>query len=133
MTPGDHFELAPIAPEFFVPDVEAAVAAYQEVLDYTLLRKEGEPAAFAIGHIHGATIMFMLDRWYTGPRAELDGRGAGLDIRVMVPDVDAYRERVGAAGWSVMHELGDREYGLRDFIVRDPDGFRLRFASPLSA
>ncbi len=126
-----RFELAPIAPEFFVPDVDAAVAEYQEVLRYTLLRKEGAPATFAIGHIHGATIMFMHDRWYTGPRAELDSRGAGLDIRVMVPDVDAYRERIRAAGWPVMHELGDREYGLRDFIVRDPNGFRLRFASPI--
>jgi catechol 2,3-dioxygenase-like lactoylglutathione lyase family enzyme len=128
----DRFELAPIAPEFFVPDVDAAVAAYQDVLAYQLLRKEGDPATFAIGHINGATIMFMLDRWYTGTRAELDGRGAGLDIRIIVPDVDAYRERIRKAGWSIMHELADREYGLRDFIVRDPNGFRLRFASPLT-
>jgi catechol 2,3-dioxygenase-like lactoylglutathione lyase family enzyme len=128
----DRFELAPIAPEFFVPDVDAAVAAYQDVLGYTLLRKEGAPATFAIGHINGATIMFMSDRWYTGPRADLDGRGAGLDIRVMVPDVDAYRERIRAADWPVLHEIGDRDYGLRDFIARDPNGFRLRFASAIS-
>jgi lactoylglutathione lyase len=131
VTHEDHFELAPIAPEFFVPDVDAAVAAYQEVLGYQLLRKDGEPATFATGHINGGTIMFMHDRWYTGPRAELDTRGAGQDIRIMVTDVDAYRERVRAADWPVLHELGDREYGLRDFIVRDPNGFRLRFASPI--
>jgi uncharacterized glyoxalase superfamily protein PhnB len=127
----DRFELAPIAPELFVPDVDAAVAFYTDVFGYTLLRKEGSPATFAIGHINGATIMFMHDRWYTGPRAELDGRGAGLDIRVMVPDVDAVYARVQASGLQIMHPLGDRDYGLRDFIVRDPNGFRLRFASPL--
>jgi catechol 2,3-dioxygenase-like lactoylglutathione lyase family enzyme len=127
----DRFELAPIAPEFFVPDVDAAVAFYIDVFGYTLLRKEGEPATFAIGHINGATIMFMHDRWYTGPRAELDGRGSGLDIRVIVPDVDVMHARVQAAGLQIMHALGDRDYGLRDFIVRDPNGFRLRFASPL--
>lgn len=59
MTADDRFELAPIAPEFFVPDVDAAVAFYQETFGYALLRKEGEPATFAIGHISGATIMFM--------------------------------------------------------------------------
>ncbi len=127
----DRFELAPIAPELFVPDVDAAVDFYVETLGYTLLRKEGEPATFAIGHINGATIMFMSDRWYAGPRSELDGRGSGLDIRVMVPDVDEYLDRVQRAGLQVMHPIGDREYGLRDFIVRDPNGFRLRFASPL--
>jgi uncharacterized glyoxalase superfamily protein PhnB len=75
--------------------------------------------------------MFMHDRWYRGPRAELDGRGSGLDIRVIVPDVDVMHARVQAAGLQIMHALGDRDYGLRDFIVRDPNGFRLRFASPL--
>jgi uncharacterized glyoxalase superfamily protein PhnB len=130
VTHDDRFELAPIAPELFVPDVDAAVDFYERVLGYTLLRKEGEPATFAIGHINGATIMFMSDRWYTGPRAELDGRGAGLDIRVMVPDVDAVYERVREVA-PIMHPIGDRDYGLRDFIMRDPNGFRLRFASPL--
>lgn len=49
----------------------------------------------------------------------------------MVPDVDDYYARAQAAGLEIMHSLADREYGLRDFIVRDPNGFRLRFASPL--
>jgi uncharacterized glyoxalase superfamily protein PhnB len=129
---GERFELAPIAPELFVPDVDAAVDFYVEHFRYTLLRKEGAPATFAIGHIHGATIMFMSDRWYTGPRAELDARGVGLDIRVMVPDVDAVYKRIRETDLQIMHDIADREYGLRDFIVRDPNGFRLRFASPLA-
>lgn len=128
----DRGKPTPIAPEFFVPDVDAAVAFYQEWFGYQLLRKEGDPATFAIGHINGATIMFMRDRWYAGPRAELDARGAGVDIRVMVPDVDALYARVQEAGLQVIHEIADREYGLRDFTCRDPDGFRLRFASQLA-
>jgi hypothetical protein len=27
--------------------------------------------------------------------------------------------------------IGDRYYGLRDFTIRDPDGFGVRFASVL--
>jgi uncharacterized glyoxalase superfamily protein PhnB len=134
VTHDDRFELAPVAPEFFVPDVDAAIAFYADVFGYTLLRKEGPPgggSSFAIGHINGATIMFMDERWYAGPRGELDRRGTGVDIRIMVPDVDAVYGSVRKAELKVLHDIGDRDYGLRDFIVRDLNGFRLRFASPL--
>jgi catechol 2,3-dioxygenase-like lactoylglutathione lyase family enzyme len=131
VTHDDAFELAPVAPEFFVPDVDAAVAFYTDVLGYKLLRKEGSPATFAIGHIDGATVMFMHERWYAGPPSELEQRGTGVDIRIMVPDVDAVYARIRAAECTVLNEIGDRVYGLRDFIMRDPHGFRLRFASPL--
>jgi uncharacterized glyoxalase superfamily protein PhnB len=40
--------------------------------------------------------------------------------------------RCVAAGASVALDIGDRYYGLRDFIVRDVNGYRLRFASPLA-
>lgn len=43
----------------------------------------------------------------------------------------AINDRVRAAEVNIMREIGDREYGLRDFIVRDQFGFRLRFASPI--
>jgi hypothetical protein len=33
---------------------------------------------------------------------------------------------------SMALDIGDRPYGLRDFIVRDLNGYRLRFAAPLA-
>ena len=35
-------------------------------------------------------------------------------------------------GMPVERPIGNRDYGLRDFTVLDPDGFGLRFASPLA-
>ena len=58
-------------------------------------------------------------------------RGLALDIRLMVEDVDAVYGRVREARLKIVREIGDRDYGLRDFIVADLNGFRLRFASPL--
>jgi catechol 2,3-dioxygenase-like lactoylglutathione lyase family enzyme len=55
------------------------------------------------------------------------------NIRVMVPDVDAYLAKASAAGARVIKPIGDRYYGLRDFTVAGPDGIALRFATPLSA
>ena len=129
----DPKELAPLAVELFVPNVKEAASYYADSLGFTILRTDppDEPV-FAIAHLGEAVVMFMSDRFYAGARSDLDYRGAGVDIRLMVPDVDAVYERIRAAGLEVMHPIADREYGLRDFIMRDPFGFRLRFASALT-
>lgn len=53
------------------------------------------------------------------------------NLRVMVPDVDEYWELANKLGIRVVKPIGDRYYGLRDFIIADPDGFGVRFASLL--
>jgi catechol 2,3-dioxygenase-like lactoylglutathione lyase family enzyme len=53
------------------------------------------------------------------------------NVRVMVPDVERYWEVVQEIGTEIVVPIGDRYYGLRDFMVRDPDGFGVRFASLL--
>ncbi len=129
----DPRELAPLAVELFVPDVSEAARYYTDTLGFTILRTDppDEPV-FAIAHLGEAVVMFMSDRFYAGARSDLDYRGAGVDIRLMVPDVDSVYERIRAAGLETLHPIGDRDYGLRDFIMRDPFGFRLRFASALT-
>jgi len=49
----------------------------------------------------------------------------------MVPDVDAIYKRCDENTVAIVHDIGVRYYGLRDFIISDPNGFRLRFAAPL--
>jgi len=53
------------------------------------------------------------------------------NIRIMVPDVEEYWARAQASGARVFATIGDRDYGLRDFTILDPDGVGLRFSSPL--
>ena len=51
------------------------------------------------------------------------------NVRVMVPDVDASWRRATGMGARVLAPIADRDYGLRDFTIADPDGFGIRFAS----
>lgn len=128
-------ENAALAVELFVEDVRAAVRWYEEALGFKLMRMEELAeghAVFAIGTLFEATIMFMYDAFYAGTRSDLDYRGSGIDVRIMAPDVDEVYERVRKSGAEIVHDIGDREYGLRDFIMRDPFGFRLRFAQALA-
>src|ERR687887_2415265 len=51
------------------------------------------------------------------------------NIRVMVPNVDHYWKLAKEMGAQIIIPIADRYYGLRDFIISDPDGFGVRFAT----
>ncbi|CAM6087438.1 unnamed protein product [Calypogeia fissa] len=54
------------------------------------------------------------------------------NIRVMVPDVDSvYEVALRTEEATILKELENRYYGLRDFTVGGPFGIALRFATPL--
>jgi catechol 2,3-dioxygenase-like lactoylglutathione lyase family enzyme len=54
------------------------------------------------------------------------------NIRVMVPNVDDYWALAKRLGATVANPIGDRYYGIRDFVVMGPDGLNLRFATRLT-
>ena len=51
---------------------------------------------------------------------------------VHVDDVDAHFEHARAAGAEIEREPADQEYGQRDYGVRDLEGHRWWFATPLT-
>ena len=128
--------LAVVAPEFFVRDVDVSVAFYVDVLGFTLVRAEpegGPPHNFAVV-ARGAVEFLFAHEAFLGSetRAALSHpRASGVDIRVMVADVDAVYARARERGAKILHHVKDQMYGLRDFTLADPDGFRIRFAQQI--
>ena len=55
------------------------------------------------------------------------------NVRVMVSNVDDHWRLANDIGARIIVPIADRYYGLRDFIIADPDGFGVRFASVLEA
>lgn len=53
------------------------------------------------------------------------------NVRVMVPDVDRYWALAREMGARVLAPIADRDYGLRDFTIVDPDDFGVRFGTRL--
>jgi PhnB protein len=125
---GDEF--APTAPEIFVPDVPAAVDFFTSKLGFHLVRAD-TPPLFAIVALEQSFVLIAADALHAGDVVKDAPRGAAIDTRIMVADVDAVYRRAVDAGVTIVHPLDDRTYGLRDFILRDPWGFRWRFASPV--
>ncbi len=116
----------------FVPDVEAAIRFYTERLGFTLLSKDAGRGFtdFAELALDEAVVMFAHESLFHGAQSAAD-RGGMVDIRIMVRDVDATCRRAREHGVTVVLDIADRPYGLRDFIIRDLNGFRIRFASPV--
>jgi uncharacterized glyoxalase superfamily protein PhnB len=56
--------------------------------------------------------------------------GIGFFVYVLVPDVDAFHKRLTKAGAKPEVQPTTQFYGIRDFSVLDPDGYRLVFYSP---
>lgn len=55
-------------------------------------------------------------------------RGYGVEIVIMVDDIEAYYNRVKAFA-NVVEELVTQPWGLKDFRTEDPFGYYLRFTS----
>ncbi len=74
--------------------------------------------------LHRVTAEFAM----ASPRRAPASHG-GLSVRI--PDVDGHYARVKAAGADIEKEPSDQDYGLREYGVRDPEGHRWWFSSPL--
>ena len=61
--------------------------------------------------------------------ADIDSehKGAGLFVHISVQNVDEFYEAMLAKGLKPSSESQDFAWGRREFVIRDPDGYRLVF------
>lgn len=104
-------------PGLAVPDLLAAVEFYTDTLGFAPGFTWGDPPTFA-GVNLGEMQLFL---WQGAPGPE------GCSVFFVVGDVDALYAFHRARGVEVVEEIGDRDYGLRDYMVRDLNGYRLTF------
>jgi lactoylglutathione lyase len=117
--------------ELFVDDVDASIRFYQRALRFRVVRREADYASLQLGHaVLGLAPIAKLPADGEEPgftRMRLTGvRGAGVEIVLEVPDVDAAANAVEQAGYRLVEPVRERPWGLRDFRVVDPDGYYLR-------
>ena len=105
--------------EVYVRNLDRAVEFYRGLGFEVLGRKEGF-----------ATVTWEEHRLFLDERPHYEPPPAPqANVRVMVPDVDAWWRRATGMGARVLAPIANRDYGLRDFTIADPDGFGIRFAT----
>ena len=121
--------------ELFVDDLDESIRFYEAALGLRLTRREADYASLELGGaVLGLGSVAKLPPDGEGPgftRATLAGaRGAGVEIVLAVPDLDAALHAVERAGHHVVEPPRDRPWGLRDFRITDPDGYYIRITQP---
>jgi catechol 2,3-dioxygenase-like lactoylglutathione lyase family enzyme len=131
---------SPLVPELYVSDIGRSLRFYTGVLGFAVLYDRPEER-FAYLIREGAALMLEQpvdpDRtWLAGPLELPYGRG--INFQIAVADVDTLHAAARAAGAPLLLPLeerwyrrGDARLGQRQFVVRDPDGYLLRFCQDL--
>ena len=108
-------------PTLAVPDVLAAVDFYTTKLGFGLGFTWGDPVTFA-GVTLGSVQLFLQQ----GPASP-----GGCSVYFAVGDADELLEYHRANGVEIIEPAADRDYGMRDYGVRDANGYRLGFGHPI--
>jgi catechol 2,3-dioxygenase-like lactoylglutathione lyase family enzyme len=104
-------------PVFHVKDVDASVQFYSNVLGFNQAFRYGTYIGLRIGKCE----LHICPPDYHGPAI---GRG---NAYVICDEVDQYFAKIKAAGAAPKREPADRVYGMRDFVILDPDGNQITF------
>ena len=108
-----------------VRDVKQSAKFLQDVLGATAMYADED---FAALRLNGADFMLHADHTYknnpvSGLITGLEGRGAGVELRVYACDPDQAEARAREGGWIVLAGSMDKPHGLRECVLLDDDGY----------
>ena len=111
-----------VAPILSVHDLERAVRFYADVLGFT--EEFRVPGSYAGVKLDAVTIHLSADV----PVRKAAGSG---HVYIFCDEVDSYCQSVASMGAKILCQPADEPYGMRDFVVEDPDGNYLVFGSEI--
>lgn len=106
-----------VTPILYSSDVVRSISYYVDVLGFESSWKWDEPATF------GAVIKDNVEIFFCK-----DGQGnPGSWLSLFVDDVDEFYEKAKSRGAKIICVPQNMEWGIREMLVEDPDGHRIRF------
>lgn len=115
-TPTEPTAWLHLMPRLPVTDIDRSVAYYQEKLGFRPAWRTADGSQAALGS--GEVEMLLLVPWAG------DSPPPPQSAYVYVEDPDAVCAEYQQAGAEIVDSVASRPYGMRDFVVRDPDGHR---------
>jgi len=129
---------APLAPEVLVSDIATSLAFWTEVLGFSVAYARPAEKFAYLERAEGAQIMLCErgGKWETGALEAPFGRGVMFQVRTDDPaSVLAALERKGLRPYAgpreVWRNVGDRQLGMREVFVQDPDGYLIMMSSAI--
>ena len=108
-------------------DVAGTVTYFEETLGFEQQWIWGDPPVYAGLEAGSVQIYVTLD---PGMAAAIREQELGPDIFLWVKDIDAVFEKHKAAGAEIFEALSERPWGVRQYVIREPNGYLLKVAEP---
>jgi catechol 2,3-dioxygenase-like lactoylglutathione lyase family enzyme len=126
---------AHLVPELMILDMSKSRAFWVDLLEFQVLFRRESHDYLRFGEVE-LMICQATRHWSTGPYDPPLGRG--VNLKFFVDDLDALHARVVAANWPIFEDVTEEwpvqdgvARGYRQFLVQDPDGYLIRFATKL--
>lgn len=105
-------------------------AKFYKKLGFELLESDDYQSVVQLGSFQ-ITLVNMRDEEPFTHDSLAGQKGLGMYVYIAVPDVDAFCQDLVARGLTPTTKPRDWPWGNREFIVKDPDGYKLCFWQPL--
>lgn len=123
MTETDQFRGS--APYFIVQDLHRSLGYYHTVLGFNKPKLWGDPPEFAMPSRDGFIFMLKQAGESISPNPNGDGH---WDAYVWINDADAFYAHCKANEGIIEYDpCIQKEYDMKEFAVRDPDGYIIAF------
>ena len=126
-----------LIPELSVKNFDKSIDFYLNILGFSIDYSREEDK-FAMISINKAQIMIeeINEYWKTGELEYPFGRGINLQIEVT--DANKMAEKIKENKIKLFqeikenwYEVNEKQYGYKEFLVQDPDGYLLRFSEDI--
>lgn len=104
-------------PILYSADINRSISYYVDVLGFDKSWVWGEPVSFGSVSKNNVEIFFCKE----------DQGNPGTWAFVFLDDIDAFHEKIKSKGAKIIVEPTNREWGVREMLVEDPDGHCIRF------
>jgi uncharacterized glyoxalase superfamily protein PhnB len=109
-------------------DIRKSLSYYIEILSFSLDFEYGDPIVYAGVKSGTAEIYFSHDPEIIDAIKE---RKISPEIFIWVNDADILFNEHLANGAEIFESISDRPWGTRQYVIKDINGYHLKFAQPL--
>jgi catechol 2,3-dioxygenase-like lactoylglutathione lyase family enzyme len=116
-------KIASITSVLHVSDIDRSLTFYKNVLGFEEDFRFGDYVGLKAGDV---------SLHLSQPDQHIRPVGGGT-VYVFCDDIDSYyKDRIDGAGIRIVQPPANQDYGMRDFIVHDPDGNQISFGQNMS-
>jgi uncharacterized glyoxalase superfamily protein PhnB len=123
----ETLRLREITPSFTASDLQRSIAFYRDVLGFVVGEEWRENGELQGCEMRAGSVTFFIsqDDFAKGRDRQ---KGIGSRLRcTTAQDLDRFAAEVKARGGTLDQEPMDMPWGERQFMITDPDGFKLTF------